>query len=800
MSVFRRFLPVTFLAPILLGDTALGAVVVDNDVGPPAYVEIGTWSTGGSTGYNGGTYRWSSPGGTETATWTANLAAAGDYEIFVWYVSSGNRTTSTKYDIVAAGQTHTVYVDQTTGGFAWESLGTYPFNAGDNMIVLDAGGSSGGSAVIADAVRFGDDAACPVTPPVATEVAPGVWHAAWSLPAPQVLQVLEFDLADRRYTVQMGFARGKRNYASKEATSQLAARYETGGDDVIGAINGSHFDAGLFIHGMQGTGGNFVGFPTLTWPKEAYVLQESGQPFVVSNTPGADPTIRFADGTERRADVLNYPCTTNTLAVYTPDWDATTGSTVEGVEVIVGNVSYPWRPNKWIQGVITDVRTGSDSLNNPIPPDGLVLAACPGAEADLLAHTTVGDPISGYVELSPLDLINALVICGGASGWLVKDGAPYPAGWNYSHAPVRHPRTVLAWHGTRHWFVTCDGRQTGYSVGMTYAELAAFLVDCLQVDQAVNLDGGGSTTMVVNGSVVNCPSDGATTPCTGSERAVPNALLLIERDATTGSPLVDPFAGDGRALAWDDKFSFNPVVPLAGPAPDGDGFVLQVRNDGGEYETAAVGAVGDTNCNVEAWVFCEYRPEVAADGFERVGIFARDRGNANFEAGNLGGGNCYALTSDTDTGRIRAGAVTAGVFTDFLEASPLYAPTTAWRRFQIECTGSSIRYCVDDTVVAGVNDTTHTSGRCGIGHHEYFATDANVRGTYAENFNAYFVDFDYDGDGDVDAFDFQVFAFCLQGPNADYSPNHFCAGEFGDGDLDVDLGDFSAFQRHFTGP
>ena len=106
----------------------MGAVVVDNDDGAPAYVETGTWSTSGSPGYDGGTYRWTTPGGSETATWTANLADAGEYEVFVWYVPGTNRPTAAKYDIVAADQTYTVYVDQTSGGYAWESLGTFTFN------------------------------------------------------------------------------------------------------------------------------------------------------------------------------------------------------------------------------------------------------------------------------------------------------------------------------------------------------------------------------------------------------------------------------------------------------------------------------------------------------------------------------------------------------------------------------------------------------------------------------------------------------------------------------------------------
>ena len=166
----------------------------------------------------------------------------------------------------------------------------------------------------------------------------------------------------------------------------------------------------------------------------------------------------------------------------------------------------------------------------------------------------------------------------------------------------------------------------------------------------------------------------------------------------------------------------------------------------------------------------------------------------------MSGGNCYALTYDTDTGRIRAGVVVAGALTDFLEATPLYEPSTAWRTFRIECVNTSIRYLVDGVIVADVDDATHATGRFGIGHHEYFGNDVNVHGAYAENFHAFCIDFDYDNDGDVDFDDFCAFAFCFGGPDDTYLPDHFCAGEDGDGDLDVDLADFAVLQRHFTGP
>jgi exopolysaccharide biosynthesis protein len=84
----------------------------------------------------------------------------------------------------------------------------------------------------------------------------------------------------------------------------------------------------------------------------------------------------------------------------------------------------------------------------------------------------------------------------------------------------RHPRTAIGVNAarTRLWLVVVDGRQD-YSEGMTLPELREFF-SLLGADQALNLDGGGSSAMVIRGRVVNQPSD-----ATG-ERAVVNALGL----------------------------------------------------------------------------------------------------------------------------------------------------------------------------------------------------------------------------------------------------------------------------------
>jgi exopolysaccharide biosynthesis protein len=87
----------------------------------------------------------------------------------------------------------------------------------------------------------------------------------------------------------------------------------------------------------------------------------------------------------------------------------------------------------------------------------------------------------------------------------------------------RHPRTVVgaSKNGTI-WLITVDGRNPQVSIGMTFAELQRLAFD-LKLYYALNLDGGGSTTMVVNGAIVNHPSDPA------GPRRVSDGLIVTAR-------------------------------------------------------------------------------------------------------------------------------------------------------------------------------------------------------------------------------------------------------------------------------
>ena len=87
-----------------------------------------------------------------------------------------------------------------------------------------------------------------------------------------------------------------------------------------------------------------------------------------------------------------------------------------------------------------------------------------------------------------------------------------------------HPRTAVGLRADGTWvFVVVDGRQPRLSVGMNLEELAGLLLSLGCVD-ALNLDGGGSTTLYYQGKVVNSPSDAT------KDRPVSDAIVILPKN------------------------------------------------------------------------------------------------------------------------------------------------------------------------------------------------------------------------------------------------------------------------------
>jgi hypothetical protein len=206
------------------------------------------------------------------------------------------------------------------------------------------------------------------------------------------------------------------------------------------------------------------------------------------------------------------------LVLVTPRFGATTPAAPDGLEAIVRD------------GSVTELREGGGT---PIPADGYVLSGSGDAADFLRSHAQPGARPALRLEIredgAPLTLAGGVVNGGPA---LVRDGRffvrsaeegflhPGEPGFYYSFGIRRNPRTLagIRTDGTL-LMVTIDGRQPDWSVGASFAE-SADVMQSLGARQALNLDGGGSTTFTVGGAVVNRPSD-----ATG-ERPVSDGLFV----------------------------------------------------------------------------------------------------------------------------------------------------------------------------------------------------------------------------------------------------------------------------------
>lgn len=86
----------------------------------------------------------------------------------------------------------------------------------------------------------------------------------------------------------------------------------------------------------------------------------------------------------------------------------------------------------------------------------------------------------------------------------------------------RHPRSIMGWNKQYLHLIVIDGRQPNVSIGLSYPEMAALAKQYTCTD-AIELDGGGSSTLWAMGKILNSPSD-------GKPRAIANGLILFRRD------------------------------------------------------------------------------------------------------------------------------------------------------------------------------------------------------------------------------------------------------------------------------
>jgi hypothetical protein len=306
-----------------------------------------------------------------------------------------------------------------------------------------------------------------------------------------------------------------------EPVEGMAARY-----GAVAAINGGFFNVGTGEPiGLLKVARELVSDTGTA--KGAVVIRspEVGVTELAFDQISVRMTLVFQAGDREWSMPVNGVDTTRVrgrLMLYTPAYHVDTDTAPNGTEWVLAGSPL----------TVTDVRR--DLGRTTIPPDGAVLSfgglELPEALASLetgvaVRFETEWRAVHG-TEAAALDAADHIVQGAG----LIRRRGTTPGGWveteglrSETFIDVRHPRTLIGVDRRGFiWLAAVDGRRPEHSLGMTFAELER-LSDRLGLTDALNLDGGGSTTMVVNGQIVNRPSDPA------GPRAVSDALVVTLR-------------------------------------------------------------------------------------------------------------------------------------------------------------------------------------------------------------------------------------------------------------------------------
>ncbi|MEV7150265.1 phosphodiester glycosidase family protein [Streptomyces sp. NPDC093084] len=332
--------------------------------------------------------------------------------------------------------------------------------------------------------------------------------------------------------------------ADREKTSTVAAR--------LGSLVG--VNGGFFVtsdaDGVQGTSAGLSAVhgalqSMAAGSRAALILADGGRHVRVADlsttvTVRSGSAVRAVEGINRVPGKVRNCGRPGTVPTALPRQDVTC-SLADDLVKFTSAFGAPLPTGAGVQVVLDrrGVVVSRGDRGGSVPAGGSVLQGTGTAGAWLAAHAgpgsrltlreTVRDSSGRQVRLGPDDSVVS------AAPTLVEDGRihidaategtldPLDLSFGFAWSNVRQPRTLAGVDARgRLLLVTVDGRQPGVSEGFTLAEAARFMRS-LGAVQALNLDGGGSSAMAVDGSLVNVTSD-----ATG-ERAVGDTVQVLPR-------------------------------------------------------------------------------------------------------------------------------------------------------------------------------------------------------------------------------------------------------------------------------
>ncbi|KAF0648660.1 phosphodiester glycosidase family protein [Streptomyces fradiae] len=409
------------------------------------------------------------------------------------------------------------------------------------MLVALLAGALAGAGLAAPPAAGAAGRAAPVAPeaPEARAVAAGVGYRVLDKASPRGtarVHLLSVDLSDARVSVELLYPGA---VAARAPLSALAD-----GAGAVAGVNGDFFHLSEAQHpGVPATGAP-VG-PAVAGGRALKAAVPRGQRFGPALPPGANTRmvlgvdgegrarlgelalsgeVRGPDGPLALGGLNQYALPVGSVGVFTRDWGsvsrlrATCGTDTDRAAPCSAE-TYEVRVRGGRVAAVADA-PGAGA----IPADTQVLV---GREAGArwLRALAVGDPVEVRYGLVPVGAAPGVVFRSAVGGYpVLRGGQPLP-GMDGVTAAVRSAAGV-ADEGRRLLLLALDGGP-GFRSGLTVVELAGLLRE-LGASDGVNLDGGGSSTLVARTDgaaavrVLNHPSGGA-------ERAVPNGIGVFVR-------------------------------------------------------------------------------------------------------------------------------------------------------------------------------------------------------------------------------------------------------------------------------
>lgn len=340
---------------------------------------------------------------------------------------------------------------------------------------------------------------------------------------------LKFDASDPQTRLEIVSAAP--HVAGKDTVSHIAKANDRAGHRVLAALNADFFHVATGVPlGLQITGGEIVTSPG---PKtDTFLAVNKDGSFTLGKSIAISLVLSAENGQQLTLNGINKiraKTLTNHSFLLTDRFGGSTLSEGNGIEVIIApsTPNAKLAPGQPVSGVVEAILTAA---NNPVPPGKFILTASGSKAAWLKQHAPVGQTLTFKADFDQ-GINEALYAVGGAdhrfADVLLQKGQVPPEVLDMTDVNnlEHHPRTIFASKGRMLYAYVIDGRQKGYSDGASVLEAARYL-QSLGMDDAINVDGGGSSTYVLRK-----PDDGRLTvlnrPSDKEERPIANALIVV---------------------------------------------------------------------------------------------------------------------------------------------------------------------------------------------------------------------------------------------------------------------------------